>query len=83
MYSPEYWVQGAKVTLLQNWPETLFWVIGSLLVAWLFGRKGYEFWRFFLVSLLAGPLLGFALYLLQPVLFLGRERSSNGKKKRV
>ncbi len=77
MYSLDYWVLGAKLAVLNNWPEILFWVVGSLIVAWLFSRKGYEFWRFFLVSLLINPLLGFALYLLRPVLFPGEGRSAN------
>ena len=83
MCSFEYWVLSARLALVNNWPEILFWVVSSLVVAWLFSRKGYEAWRFFLVSMLTGPLLGLALYLLQPVLFPGRGRSSNGKKKQV
>ena len=83
MYSLDYWVLSAKLALLNNWPEILLWVAGSLLVAWLFGRKGYEFWRFFLISMLTGPFLGLALYLLQPVLCPGRGRASNGKKKQI
>ena len=79
----EYWVVSARLALVNNWPEILFWVIGSLVVALLFSRKGYESWRFFLVSMLTGPLLGLALYLLQPVLFPGGGRSSNGKKKQA
>lgn len=69
MYSLDYWVLGVRLVLVNNWPEILCWVVGSLIVAWLFSRKGYEYWRFFLVALLAGPLLSLAFYLLLPVLF--------------
>lgn len=55
--------------LVSYTPFFLAAIVVSLPIAWLFSRKGYEYWRFFLIALLAGPLLSLAFYLLLPVLF--------------
>ena len=71
--------------LVSFFPFFLVAVIVSLPVAWLFNRKGYEYWRFFLIALLVGPFLSLALYLLLPVLFppdgKARAKAKSGKPK--